>query len=159
MWVCAGLNFHVFDLKFSQILGLIEGYNLSKFWITSLQIKVRTSFFVWQKFFSIFVEIHNIEIRNRLLWVIWYHRNSTYPPYWNAEGPSYAQYELIKPRERPAIWRISTRYFSVLSNHLEGLLRISILQIPTKMRKNFCQTKKLVLTLICKLVIQNFDRL
>ena len=37
-------------LKISQIVGLIEGYNLSKFQIDSLQIKVRTSFFVWQKF-------------------------------------------------------------------------------------------------------------
>ena len=47
-------------------------------------------------------------MRNRLLWVRWYHGNSTFLPYWNAKMPSFAQYELIKPRERPAIWRIST---------------------------------------------------
>ena len=83
-------------------------YNLCKFQIDSLQIEVRTSFFVWQKFFRTFIKIRNIEMRNRLLWVRWYHGNSTFPPYWNAKMPSFAQYELIKPRERPAIWCIST---------------------------------------------------
>jgi len=34
-----------------------------------------------------------------------------------------------------------------------SLLQISILQILIKVRKNFCQTKKLVLTSICKLSI------
>jgi hypothetical protein len=42
------------------------------------------------------------------IWVRWYHGNSTFPPYWNAKMPSFAQYELIKPRERPAIWWISS---------------------------------------------------
>ena len=66
------------------------------------------SFFVSQKFFPTFIKIRNIEIRNRLLWVRWYHGNSTFQPYWNAKMPSFAQYELIKPRERPAIWCIRT---------------------------------------------------
>jgi len=93
-----GLNFNAINLKILQMVGLIEGYNLCNL----------TSFFDWQIFFRIFIKIHNIEIHNRLLWVRWYHRNSTFPPYWNAGMPSFAQYELIKPRERPAIWWIST---------------------------------------------------
>ena len=83
--------FYAYTFWFGQALILmlsiwnftdIRPYKRPKFWIHSLQIKVRTSFFVWQKFFScIFVEIRNIEIRNRLLWVSWYYRNSTFSPY------------------------------------------------------------------------------
>jgi len=91
-----------------QKVGLIVGYNLCKFEINSLQVEVRTSFIVRKKFFHTFIKICNIEIRNRLPWVRWYHRNSTFPPYWNAVMSSFAQYELIKPRERPTIWWIST---------------------------------------------------
>ena len=54
--------------------------------LQSVQIEVRASFFVWRNFFRTFIKIHNIEIRNRLLWVRWYHGNSTFPPYWNAGG-------------------------------------------------------------------------
>ena len=40
------LNFKGIELKISQIVGFTEGYNLCKFSINSLQIEVRTSFFV-----------------------------------------------------------------------------------------------------------------
>ena len=39
-----GLNFKANKLKISQVVGLIEGYNLCKFQINSLQIEVRMSF-------------------------------------------------------------------------------------------------------------------
>jgi hypothetical protein len=132
------LCFRIFDrpglnkankLKISQVVGLIKGYILWKYYIDSLQIEVRTSFFVWHKFFRTFIKIRKIEIRNRLLWVRWYHGNSTFPSNWNAKMPSFAQYELIKPRERPAIWCISTfpwPWYYVY--HSERLLRISILR-------------------------------
>ena len=63
------------------------GVSLTKFWeknyfrkkvsilgrlTVAYKIEVRTSFFVRQKFFRIFVKIRNIEISNRLLWVRWY---------------------------------------------------------------------------------------
>jgi hypothetical protein len=63
----SGLNFKGIELKILKIVGLIEGYNLCKFQIDSLQIEVRTSFFVWRKFFRTFIKIRNIEMRNRLL--------------------------------------------------------------------------------------------
>ena len=62
-----GLNLKAIELKILQMVDLIEGYNLCKFKIDSLQIEVRTSFFVRQKFFRTFIKIRNIEIRNRLL--------------------------------------------------------------------------------------------
>ena len=108
IFVRPGLNFNVINLNILQMVDLIVGYNLCKFQINSLYIEVRTSFLVWQKFFRTFIKICNIEIRNRLLWVRWYHGNSTFPPYWNAKMPSFAQYELIKPRERLTILWIST---------------------------------------------------
>ena len=105
----SGLNFKGIKLKILQIVGLIEGYTIcANFRSIACKLTVRTSFFVWQKFFRTFIKIRNIEICNRLLWLRWYHRNSTFPPYWNAGMPSFAQYELIKPRKRPAIWWIST---------------------------------------------------
>ena len=97
----------------------------------SLQIEVRTSFFDWQIFFRIFIKIHNIEIRNRLLWVRWYHGSSTFPSYWNAKMPSFAQYELIKPRTKRKTGNMVDKYFSVISYHSEGLLQISILRNST----------------------------
>ena len=39
-----GLNFKANNLKIAQVVGLIEGYNLCKFYIDSLQIEARTSF-------------------------------------------------------------------------------------------------------------------
>ena len=111
------------------MVGLIEGYNMWKFQIDISQIEARTSVFVQWKFFRIFIKIRNIEICNRLLWVCWYNGNSTYPPYLNAEWPSSVQYDLIKQRERLAIWQIG-KYFSMISYHSKGLLRISIISIP-----------------------------
>ena len=40
-----GLNFKAIKLKLLQMVGFVEGYNLCKFEIDSLQIKVRMSFF------------------------------------------------------------------------------------------------------------------
>jgi len=57
----------ILKLTILQVVGLIEGYNLCEFYIDSLQIEARTSFFVWQKFFRTFIKIRNIEICNRLL--------------------------------------------------------------------------------------------
>ena len=91
-----GLNFNAINLKISQSVN------------HSSQIEVRTSFFDWQIFFRIFIKIHNIEICKRLFWVRWYQGNSTFLSYYNAGMPSFAQYELIIPRERPALWWIST---------------------------------------------------
>ncbi len=84
------------------------------------EIEVSTSFFVWQKFFLTVIKICNIEIHNRLLWVRWYHGNSTFPPYWNAKMPSFAQYELGCPAKPVSIrnnkcWLFSIiRYFNII---------------------------------------------
>ena len=105
-----GLNFNAINLNFHNFTDgrpyrRLQSVKVSDRFLTNWG---QDEIFVWQKFFLICKEIHNIEICDRLLWVRWYHGNSNDPPYWNAEGPSSEQYELIKPRERPAIWWIST---------------------------------------------------
>ena len=49
-----GLNFDAVNLTFSQIVGNMVFYNLWKFQIDSLQIKIRMNFVSLQIFFSLF---------------------------------------------------------------------------------------------------------
>ena len=43
-WPCLSFSFNAINLKLSQRVNLITGYNLCKFYINSLKIEVRTSF-------------------------------------------------------------------------------------------------------------------
>ena len=82
-------------------------------------------------------------ICNRLLWVSWYRGYSNYPPYWNSQWPSFAQNELIKPRERP--WKIGSefqygnKYYTCNINSLRGAVaHFYIAQTHIYLRFPYC---------------------